>query len=216
MTEPGNATGGGGTQSGTGPTGTTSNAPGNQRLGGTGGTGPGDRPTDSPDSALIRSSILSDRKEIKVKPPPTFTGDRDTAEGFLKSVKLNLRMNKQMYDTDERKILYTLSHMSGGTAETWKNNALDEIFDEDDDKELTFETFESKFRERFEPFDKIATAQRKLETLRMKRDEGGADEYVNKFRELANKTKFDDAALIRTPRELDEANHEPHPETRHY
>ncbi|EEB89072.1 hypothetical protein MPER_12877 [Moniliophthora perniciosa FA553] len=30
----------------------------------------------------------------------------------------------------------------------------------------------------------------------MKRDEGGADEYVNKFRELANKTKFDDAALI--------------------
>ncbi|EEB88998.1 hypothetical protein MPER_12960 [Moniliophthora perniciosa FA553] len=103
-----------------------------------------------------------------------------------------------MYDMDERKILYTLSHMSGGTAETWKNNALDEIFDEekDDDKELTFETFENKFRERFEPFDKVATAQRKLETLRMKRDEGGADEYVNKFRELANKTKFDDAALI--------------------
>ncbi|EEB89662.1 hypothetical protein MPER_12216 [Moniliophthora perniciosa FA553] len=159
MTEPGNATGGGGTQSGTGPTGTTPNAPG-----GTGGMGPGDRPTDSPDSALIRSSILSDRKEIKVKPPPTFTGDRDTAEGFLKSVKLNLRMNKQMYDTDERKILYTLSHMSGGTVETWKNNALDEIFDEekDDDKELTFETFENKFRERFEPFDKVATAPMKV------------------------------------------------------
>ncbi|EEB89564.1 hypothetical protein MPER_12321 [Moniliophthora perniciosa FA553] len=199
MTEPGNATGGGGTQSDTGPTGTTSNAPGNRQPGGTGGTGPGDRPTSSPDSALIRSSILSDRKETKVKPPPTFTGDRDAAEGFLKSVKLNLRMNKQMYDTDERKILYTLSYMNGGTAETWKNNALDEIFDEEkdeDEEELTFQIFEKKFRERFEPFDKVATAQRKMETLRMKRDEGGADEYVNKFRELANKTEFDDAALI--------------------
>ncbi|EEB91686.1 hypothetical protein MPER_09921, partial [Moniliophthora perniciosa FA553] len=108
-------------------------------------------------------------------------------------------MNKQMYDTDERKILYTLSHMNGGTAETWKNNALDDIFDEekdDDEEELTFQTFEKKFRERFEPFDKVATAQRKLETLKMKRDEGGADEYVNKFRELANRTEFDDAALI--------------------
>ncbi|EEB88734.1 hypothetical protein MPER_13257 [Moniliophthora perniciosa FA553] len=144
------------------------------------------------------SSILAEGKEVKVKPPPTFTGDRDAAEGFLKAVKLNLRMNKHMYITDERKILYTLSHMDGGTAETWKNNALDEIFDEekDDDEELTFETFEDRFRERFEPFDKVATAQRKLETLRMKRDEGGADEYINKFRELANRTKFDDAALI--------------------
>ncbi|EEB89712.1 hypothetical protein MPER_12159 [Moniliophthora perniciosa FA553] len=153
MTEPGHSTGGGGTQSGTGPTGTTSCAVGNQQPGNTGGTGPGDRPTNSPDSSLIRSSLLAERKEVKVKPPPTFTGDRDAAEGFLKAVKLNLRMNKHMYNTDERKILYTLSHMDGGTAETWKNNALDEIFDEekDDDEELTFETFEDRFRERFKP-----------------------------------------------------------------
>ncbi|EEB89022.1 hypothetical protein MPER_12934, partial [Moniliophthora perniciosa FA553] len=197
MTEPGNVTGGGGTQSGTGPTGTAPAPPGDRQPGGTGGTGPRDRETDSPDSARIRSSILPGGKEAKVKPPPTFTGDRDAAEGFLKAVKLNLRMNKQMYNTNERKILYTLSHMEGGTAETWKNNALDDIFDEEkDDEEITFETFEKRFRERFEPFDKVAMAQRKLETLRMKRDEGGADEYVNKFRELANRTKFDDAALI--------------------
>ncbi|EEB94378.1 hypothetical protein MPER_06820, partial [Moniliophthora perniciosa FA553] len=176
MTEPGNVTGGGGTQSGTGPTGTAPAPPGDRQPGNTGGTGPRDRETDSPDSARIRSSILPGGKEAKVKPPPTFTGDRDAAEGFLKAVKLNLRMNKQMYNTDERKILYTLSHMEGGTAETWKNNALDDIFDEEkDDEEITFETFEKRFRERFEPFDKVATAQRKLETLRMKETKGEPD-----------------------------------------
>ncbi|EEB95238.1 hypothetical protein MPER_05825 [Moniliophthora perniciosa FA553] len=125
-----------------------------------------------PDSALIRSSIFTEKKETKVKPPPNFSGDRDATKSFLKAVKLNLCMNKHMYDTDERKILYTLSYMNGGTAEAWKNKVLEDILNEvkedDDDEEWTFATFERAFRERFEPFDKVATAQRNLETLRLK------------------------------------------------
>ncbi|EEB95492.1 hypothetical protein MPER_05533, partial [Moniliophthora perniciosa FA553] len=130
MTEPGNITGSGGTQSNTGPAhGTGPTQTGAQQQGGTGGVDCGGSGTNSSDLARIQSSIFTKKKEPKVKAPPTFSGDGETTDDFLKAVKINLKMNKHMYDTDERKILYTLSYMNGGMAQAWNNNVLDEILD---------------------------------------------------------------------------------------
>ncbi|EEB99875.1 hypothetical protein MPER_00332, partial [Moniliophthora perniciosa FA553] len=130
---------------------------GAQRQGGTSGADRGGSGMNSPDSVWIWSSMLTKKKEVKVKAPPNFSCDRELADDFLKAVKLNLKMNKHMYDTDERKILYTLSYMNGGMVQTWKN-MLDDILNKetnDEEEGLTFATFEEKFRERFEPFDKV-------------------------------------------------------------
>ncbi|KAF8219616.1 hypothetical protein L208DRAFT_1338932, partial [Tricholoma matsutake] len=48
-----------------------------------------------------------------------FSGDRTKTAKFLQEIDLYLRINDQVYDTNDKKIIFTLSFMNGGTAAAW-------------------------------------------------------------------------------------------------
>jgi hypothetical protein len=61
-----------------------------------------------------------DPKEVKIRTPTEFQGDKEKATKFIREVELYLHINGHIYDTDEKKITFTLSFMTDGAAAAWK------------------------------------------------------------------------------------------------
>ena len=53
-----------------------------------------------------------------------FTGDPEKTRMFLQDVELYIRINSALYDTDEKKIIFALSFMKGGTAVGWSKSYI--------------------------------------------------------------------------------------------
>ena len=64
--------------------------------------------------------MATDPKEVKIKTPTEFKGEKDKATKFICEVELYLHINKHIYDTNEKKITFTLSFMTDGAAAAWK------------------------------------------------------------------------------------------------
>ncbi|EEB93420.1 hypothetical protein MPER_07924, partial [Moniliophthora perniciosa FA553] len=96
-----------------------------------------------------------------------------------------------MYPLDQQKIYFTLACMGGGTAQAWKDNMIEELFDEKKTQK-TYDQFITAFKKAFEPYDVEGDAQRKLRELRMTK---GLEDYIAQFALLAKRTRYDEAAL---------------------
>ena len=59
-------------------------------------------------------TMATDPKEVKIKTPTKFKGKKDKVTKFIHEVELYLHINKHIYDTDEKKIMFTLSFMTDG------------------------------------------------------------------------------------------------------
>jgi len=57
--------------------------------------------------------------EIKIKAPKTFDRKPEHVNRWLGSVKRYLDINSHIYDSEEKKVLFTLSYMQDGPAENW-------------------------------------------------------------------------------------------------
>ena len=117
-------------------------------------------------------------KEIKMKEPTPFTGDRRKLDSFLLEIEMFLRMNGSIYDTDEKKIIYALSFMREGTAGPWKHsywNAYSNF-----GFSGTWAGFKNSLRNDFSPVDKKGEAMNKMMTERQ--GERTADEYIEQFK----------------------------------
>ena len=58
--------------------------------------------------------------ELKLNQPKPFTGKRNEIEDFIQDVALYLEINDEIYNTDKKKIGYTLTFMNEGDAKSWK------------------------------------------------------------------------------------------------
>lgn len=58
-------------------------------------------------------------KEVRLRNPDVFNGDRTKSKRFMADIDNYQSLNPSIYDTDEKKIAYALSYMRGGTAGPW-------------------------------------------------------------------------------------------------
>ena len=56
------------------------------------------------------------QKEIKINTLTLFMGDRIKLDGFLMEVKMYLKINEEIYNTDMKKIIFVLFYIKEGTA----------------------------------------------------------------------------------------------------
>ena len=70
--------------------------------------------------------IDSEKKpsELKLNQPKPFTGKRTKFDGFLQDVELYLNINKDIYNTDKKKIGYALSFMNEDDTKSWKGQFI--------------------------------------------------------------------------------------------
>lgn len=127
-------------------------------------------------------------REIKMKHPENFDGDRSDTLRFLGDVSLYFGVNDDIYDTDNKKISFVLSYMNGGTAGPWKLIKINAP------AWGTYDDFIKELKKAFEPSDLAGEARSKMKYLRQT---GTADEYIAEFRTLVSNTNItEDEALI--------------------
>ena len=106
--------------------------------------------------------------------PREFTGKRMDLNRFIMSCMAHLTINKELYQTDEKKIGFMLSLLNEGEAGAWKEQFIQEAFNEtvtSGAAEMTFGTFVDfmkRLKESFEPHNDTADALTQLRALKFK------------------------------------------------
>jgi hypothetical protein len=136
----------------------------------------------------ISTSSTSPRTpRLKVDVPP-FTGDRSTAEDFIRIASTALTLA----GTTETpmQIAFVLAHLRGEVTLAW---ALGEQGKLVAGTHGTWEEFVGRFRTTWGDADATRMAGMKLQALKMN---ATADEYIAAFQVLADRTGYNDTALI--------------------
>jgi hypothetical protein len=107
---------------------------------------------------------------------------------FLQEIRLYTRINSAIFNTNENKIIFTLSFMKGGTAAGWSESFIQTA--ETLGTFGTWRAFETALKTAFSPIDSKGTAQTKLQHLRQ--GLGGLDNYIAEFRILVSKCGITD------------------------
>ena len=126
-------------------------------------------------------STTNDAKEIKLNPPTLFNGERKNLDQFLLESEMYLRMNAKVYDTDDKKIMFSLSYMKEGIAALWKKSFWEKRVG--DPNLGTWKDFKKTLIKSFAPADKEGDAITKMQTAQMSRKT--ADEFVEEFKNWA-------------------------------
>ena len=133
--------------------------------------------------------------ELRINVPEAFDGNREKTKQFLNKVVTYLSINADVYTTDERKIGYTLSFMTGGLAERWANTWRDSHIN--NDGTLNFGTWGNFYTEVVNFFKEEGGPMKaaiKLANIKMT---GTADAYTDEFRDLVQRAGLtDDIAIV--------------------
>ena len=134
-------------------------------------------------------------KEVKMVMPREFSGKRTDLNRFIMSCMAHLVVNKDIYHMDEKKIGFLLSLLNDREAGAWKEQFIQEAFNEamanGEEAEMMFGTFPDflkRLKESFEPHNNAALTQ--LRALQYKLGDN-IDEHITKFRMCLAWTKLD-------------------------
>lgn len=128
--------------------------------------------------------------EAKIRQPQDFDGSRLKARKFLQDCKVYLGLNSHIYDTDEKKISFTLSFCTAGTAEAFAEN----YYSLGQHTTKKWSEFESDFTKAFLSSDLEGEALQELKNLTQS---GSADEYIAKFKILATRAGMTDYKALK-------------------
>jgi hypothetical protein len=102
-------------------------------------------------------------KEVKLHAPTDFHGARELTTKFLQEVEMYMRTNAEIYNTEEKKVLFALSFMNGGVAGSWKQGKTAAYLKARDFG--TFDKFKQAVRTAFTPINDKGVAKTELRTL---------------------------------------------------
>lgn len=135
-----------------------------------------------------------DGGKAKVKDPDVFDGnDPAKLKTFLVSLSL-VFLDRPNYFTDQRKITYTLSYLSGAAREWFEPDLLDPDLGAMPAWTRTFQALVKELQDNFGVYDAQGDAEEKLGSLRMRENET-VRKYNVRFNTLAASTNWDVSAL---------------------
>ena len=138
-------------------------------------------------------TINASQKEVKMNTPTPFMEEKKKLEEFLIKTDMYLTMNDEMYNNDQRKIIFALSFMKDGTAGPWKQSFWTQARE---NKTLgTWRQFKKALRELFSAPDKEGDTVTKMETEMMSGKM--ANKHIEQFKIYAAESKImQDRSLI--------------------
>jgi len=141
----------------------------------------------------LGSSAASTITRKKLKTPTPYSGKREDLRKFLQEIKIYLLANADAYPNDLDKILFVLSYMSEGDANSWK----EEFFDSAEQTSAqagttlalgTYKNLITEIEKDFSPYD--APKDAIYEMREMKLGKASIEEHVSKFKMLVTKSKL--------------------------
>ena len=142
---------------------------------------------------MVESSSNADDKKLKLKTPTPFSGKREDLRKFLQEVKLYLLGNRKHYTDDDDKVLFVLSYMTEGDANSWKEEFVEtaEQTATQDNAVFSLGTYDNlikKITEAFSPFDAPKDAIYEMREMNM--GNTPIEEHIAKFKMLVTQSKL--------------------------
>src|ERR1700678_900583 len=139
-------------------------------------------------------SNSSETKELRINPPTRFSGNRDDLNNFIQDCTLYLNLNRAVYETNEKQIIFMLLYMTEETARAWKESFVRDVINSQGNNFGSLKQFTINLRKAFEASDLEGNARAKLQQLKQGKD--SVDDYVAQFRILAGKARMTDNAAL--------------------
>jgi hypothetical protein len=131
---------------------------------------------------------------VKLCTPTDFHRAREQTMKFFQEVKIYMCANTEIYNTEEKKVLFALLFMNGGVAGSWKQRKTTAYLKARDFS--TFNDFKQAVRTAFTPINDEEVAKTELQTLRQ--GDKRIEEYIAQFTIIAACTGLtEDSALIK-------------------
>ena len=130
----------------------------------------------------------------KLKEPTPFSGKRDDLRKFLQEIKLYLLGNKQHYPEDEDKVLFVLSYMNEGDANSWKEEFVEtaEQNAAQTSKDLDLGTYDDLIKAITKDFSPYGTQKDAIFAMKeMQMGNTPIEEHIAKFKMLVTKSKLE-------------------------
>jgi Retrotransposon gag protein len=108
----------------------------------------------------------------------------------MQDVFVYLKVNKLIYDDDEKKISFILSYLADGDAAVWKQQFIQTKIEEsveaktDEPSWENYKEFVEALKKTFQPYNELAEALEDMKKLRL--GDGSIMEHNSKFRLLVN------------------------------
>jgi hypothetical protein len=113
---------------------------------------------------IATTMIIGASDKVKLNPLTPFTGKQNEFVLFMQDIYIYLKVNRNIYDNDDKKISFILSYLTGGDAAIWKQQLIQtkiEEHEQDKTKEPdwgTYTGFVEALKETFQPYDEPAEA----------------------------------------------------------
>jgi Ty3 transposon capsid-like protein len=139
-------------------------------------------------------------ENIKFNPPKPFTGKRSDFILFMQDVFVYLKVNKSIYDDDEKKISFILSYLADGDAAVWKQQFIQMKIEESVDAKTdepswgNYKEFVEALKKTFQPYNEPAEALKDMKKLCL--GDGSITEHNSKFRLLVSQTGMKDSLAL--------------------
>jgi Retrotransposon gag protein len=147
-----------------------------------------------------KSTAIKTPEGIKLNPPKPFNGKRSDFVLFMQDVFVYLKVNKTIYNDDEKKISFILSYLADGDAAVWKQQFIQTKIEEgleannDDPDWGSYNNFLAALKKTFQPYDEPAEALEDMKKLRL--GDGSITEHNSKFRLLVSQTGMKDSPAL--------------------
>jgi Retrotransposon gag protein len=118
----------------------------------------------------------------------------------MQDVFVYLKVNRLIYDNDEKKISFILSYLAGGDAAVWKQQfiqaKIEESLEADTDEPDwgNYKEFVEALKKTFQPYDEPAEALEDIKKLRL--GDGSITEHNSRFRLLVSQTGMKDSPAL--------------------
>ena len=125
-------------------------------------------------------------KKTELNPPKPFTRKRTDLQCFIQETFVFLTINKEHYNTDDKKIAFVMSFMNDGDASIWKQEFISRIMKDDRGDDISFGTYKAfmeSLKKSFSPYDGPGDALDEMKQLRFTNDKS-IDKHVSKFKLL--------------------------------
>lgn len=130
-------------------------------------------------------------ERFKLKMPPEFSGERGESKGWLQKCTLYFLFNRTQFDLDEKKVIFALMLMTGGTAGPWASDYITQAQAQANAENGnqpsygTWASFQNSIKESFEDVDDAASARVLLRNLAQGKKP--IDEYIIDFKNIISR-----------------------------
>ena len=131
------------------------------------------------------SSTTVKPAELQLGKPKAFSGSYETAISWIHSIQFYLVVNETSYNNDAKKIAFTLSYMTEGSALTWADTFWENTINGTAVTLRTWDNFLKKFQQTFKHQDTAGNAISWLSTHHMVKKNGkfspSLESYISTF-----------------------------------